>query len=710
MSGSQSNIRLRPNVVSFQRFLSDLRGFERALSWEELHQYLSLFWVNRASEVLANLTTAQLAEREQFQDLGHRLPDAYLSACNAHRFLLLPNMDGKDGAAHTSPVTEKPVEQPEVSVAAVAVGMSQQDRVVLAPLSAKQLVIAPPGTGKTHAVVQRLAHLAAPGQFCGDLTPVLMVSFSRAAAAELTQRLALEMTRRSGAIYQLPRISTLDSFSGVLLAELLQERNEGGYDASIRSLARILEGAEGKPLQQRAAALIRQRIRLVVVDEVQDVVGVRARLVRDVIAALEGAEHGVLLLGDLRQAIYGFALRDAPHDEQSLDPFWLIREVRRMYSDLEEIGFTEQYRFSPSCQGLMTRLQAAMDDPLGRSLPGERPDRALLREVLGEIPGLDDPLQLAGEDARRNRVAILARSNQEVARLEVACRDVLARFGRTVRAVRRSEGGGYPGWVGRVLGAPTAPPRYTAEGFLRAYAEQVGGDRHEAGERLGWLLTACRLQREAFNRDEVIKSIRDNPDVPSDLREQPRPGEVWVSTIHQAKGREFDAVVVADVDRLLSSGDDPEDCRLAYVAVTRARREVSRCAGGYWLPPVFDWALEHFDTAQLNASAMADMSGWHRAQEDLWRAYRGTGRMVLRYRGGGHFVLEPEAFGGVVLALSEAFTTAFLHHAAHTLRVNAPLDAHYSVRITDLRTYTTASDRTPVILLPELSGQIERIG
>jgi hypothetical protein len=709
MNGRQSNIRVRPNVVSFQRFLSDITGFERALSWEELNQYLNLFWVNRAGEVLASLTAAQRAEREQFMDLDHRLPDAYHSVCTAHRFLLLPKMDGKAGAP-TPPVVEKPVEQPGVPVSSIPVEMRQQDRVILAPLSAKQLVLAPPGTGKTHTVVQRLAHLAAPNQFCGDLTPVLMVSFSRAAAAELTQRLALEMTRRSGAIYQLPRVSTLDSFSGVLLAELLQERNEGGYDASIRTLAQILEGVKGEALQQRAAALIRQRIRLVVVDEVQDVVGVRARLVRDVIAAMEGTEHGVLLLGDLRQAIYGFALRDCPFDEQAMDPFWLIREVRRMYTDLEEIGFTEQYRFSPSCQGLMTRLRAAMDDPLGRSLPGERPDRALLREILGEVPGLDDPLQLAGEDARRNRVAILARSNQEVTRLEVACRDVLARFGRTVRAVRRSEGGGYPGWVGRVLGATTAPPRYTAEGFLRAYAERVGGDRQEATERLGWLLTACRLQREAFNRDEVIESIRGNPDVPSDLREQPRPGDVWVSTIHQAKGREFDTVVVAGMDRLLSSGDDPEDCRLAYVAVTRARREGYRCTGAYWLPPVFDWAPDQFDTSQLNAGALADRSGWHQAQEDLWRAYRGTGRMVLRHRGGGRFVLEPEAFGGVVLTLSEAFATSFLHHAANTLRVNAPLDAHYSVQITDLRTYTTTSAQTPVILLPELSGRIERIG
>lgn len=710
MSEVNSNVRVRTNVVSFDNFLSDIARFQRGLSWEELHQYLHLFWVNRSDEVLGSLTPAQRVERDQFMDPGRRLPDPYLAVCDSHRFLLLPRTRNPEPVSTKQGGKDPGAEQPAVAVQVVTSVANPQERVILAALNSKQLVLAPPGTGKTHTVVQRLAHLASSDHLKGDLTPVLMVTFSRAAAAELNQRLALEITRRAGTIYQFPRISTLDSFTGQLLSQILTQRNDEGYDANIRHLARILEGLEGDSLQQRAAELIRQRIRLVVVDEVQDVVGVRARLVRNLFRVLQEVEHGTLLLGDLRQAIYGFALERSAADEKSLDPFWLIREVRGLYGDLEQISFLEQYRFSPSCQRLMTQLQAAMDDPTERFLPGEQPSPVLLREVLSGLPSLEDPLQLAGKDSGERRVAVLARSNDEVRRLEVACREVLSRPGRTVRVVARSEGRGYPGWVGRVFGAPDAPARYTAEGFLQAFAVRVGGERRVADECLDWLVTACSLQRNAFTAAEVIDTLRRNPDVPGDLREQPQPGEVWISTIHQAKGREFDCVVIADVARLLASAAaDPESCRLAYVAATRARREVYRCAGSYWLPRVFDWSPAHFDANPTNPSPQPREPG-QRAHEALWRAFRGTGRMVIRHRGDELFVLEPEAFDGACLTLSRDFSTAFLSHATGVLRATSPLSSEYSVQITDLRTHATGFDDDPVVLLPELSGKIERIG
>jgi hypothetical protein len=717
MIGVQSNTRVRINVVSLDRYLADPFDMQRSLIWEELHQFLRLCWVLRKEEVMANLTPAQLAERQQFEDLRIRLPDPYASVCDAHRFLLAPVQPSLDGRpVEAEPVREGPVAQPEAPAKVRPTSVNPQDRITLAPLTARQLVIAPPGTGKTHTVVQRLVHLAGSGHLRGDLTPVLIVSFSRAAAAELSQRLALEIVRREGAVYQQPRISTLDSFSGSLLSLVLPGRKTEGYDESIRLLAGVLEGREGAAVRDQAAQLVRQRIRLVVVDEVQDVVGVRARLVSALLRALSGTEHGLLILGDLRQAIYGFQLRKPPAppaEEQPMDAFWLIREVAELYADLERTSFTEQHRFSPSCQRLMTRLQGAMDDPTGTALPGERPDRTMLRELLEELPALEDPLELANEGAQRERVAILARSNHEVRQLEVGCSGVLQRFGRNVRVVGRSEGRGYPGWIGRVFGGPNAPVRFTREGFLHAYATRVSGDAREAEERLDWLVTAFRIRSDGFLRQEVVDGIERNPDVPTDLREQPRPGEVWISTVHQAKGREFDRVVIANLDRLLGpSGTDPEDCRLAYVAATRARRENYRCAGSYWLPTVFEWELASFDRAVLGDPArLGGEPSWHRAQDELWRAFRGLGRLRLHHAGDGVFALEAEATGGVtVLRLTPEFTTGFTRFARGHLRVDDPLVCEYAVRITDLRTVFTGHPAVPLALLPELSGRIERMG
>jgi hypothetical protein len=715
MTRVQSNTRVRINVYSLDRFLAeDLTAFRSALSWEELRQYQQLFWDLRKIEVMASLTPSQLAERQQLWDLGIHLPDPYNSVCDVHRFLLPPVQPSQDERP-AEPDPEGPVAQPEAPAQVRPTFVNPQDRITLAPLTARQMVIAPPGTGKTHTVIQRLVHLAGPEHLRGDLTPVLIVSFSRAAAAELSQRLALEIVRREGAVYQQPRISTLDSFAGTVLSLVLPGRRTEGYDASIRLLARVLEGQEGITVRDQAAQLVRQRIRVVVVDEVQDVVGVRARLVRALFQALAGKEHGVLILGDLRQAIYGFQLRKTPppsQEEQSMDAFWLIREVKGLYGDLERITFSEQHRFSPSCQRLMTRLQAAMDDPAGKMLPGEQPDRAMLRELLEELPALEDPVELANDDRRRERVSILARTNKEVRQLEVGCSGILQRFGGNVRVVGRAEGRGYPGWIGRVFGGPNAPVRFTREGFLHSHATRISRDAREAEERLDWLVTAFGIRKEGFLRQEIIEGIKRNPDVPTDLREQPRAGEVWISTIHQAKGREFDTVVIANLDRLLNPrGTDPEDCRLAYVAATRARRNVYRCAGSYWLPTVFEWDFEWIDWASLpGPSGPGEEQSWHQAQEEIWRAFRGIGRLRLHHAGHEVFGLEAEAAGGAsVLKLTQEFTRAFVRFARERLRVDDPFVCEYAVRITDLRTFVTGHPAVPLVLLPELSGKIERM-
>ncbi|MCY2966821.1 MAG: UvrD-helicase domain-containing protein [Planctomycetota bacterium] len=715
MTDIQSNVRIRINVVSFDDFIGDVTAFQRSLSWEELHQYVWLYWMNRETEVMASLTPSQRAERKQFEDFRIRLVDPYSRICDQYRFLLRPVRPVMDeGAAQREQVPEASVIQPNDPTESRPTSVNIQDRVTLAPLTARQLVIAPPGTGKTHTVIQRLVHLAGPDLLCGDLTPVLIVSFSRAAAAELCQRLALETMRRQGAIYQQPRISTLDSFAGSVLSFVLPGRMTEGYDENIRLLAAVLEGQEGITIRDQVVQLVRQRIRVVVVDEVQDIVGVRARLVCDLLAALAGTEHGVLMLGDLRQAIYGFQLRDSAipwQEEQSMDAYWLIRKVAGLYEDLEKISFSQQYRFSPSCQRLMARLEAAMDDPVGKMLPGEQPDRAVLRECLEELPVLEDPIELANEDAKRERIAILARTNREVRKLEVGCSQILQRFGRKLRVVGRAAGRGYPGWIGRVFGGANPPGRFTREGFLHAYATRVSGDAREAEERLEWLVTAFGINKDGFPQQEITDGIKRNPDVPTDLREQPRPGEIWISTIHQAKGREFDTVVIANLNQILGNhGTDPEECRVAYVAATRARRNVYRCAGRYWLPTIFDWEFKWFDRIRMCDPSHLDEQSWHQAQDELWRAFRGLGRLRMHHTGNGEFGLEAEAAGGkTILKLPPEFTHSFLRFARERLRIDAPLDCEYTVRITDLRTVATGNQTVPLILLPELSGRIERI-
>ena len=53
--------------------------------------------------------------------------------------------------------------------------------------------------------------------------------------------------------------------------------------------------------------------------------------------------------------------------------------------------------------------------------------------------------------------------------------------------------------------------------------------------------------------------------------DQPEKGKIWVSTIHAAKGLEWDAVWLAGLDEDAFKAKRPEDQCLAFVGVTRAR-------------------------------------------------------------------------------------------------------------------------------------------
>lgn len=103
------------------------------------------------------------------------------------------------------------------------------------------LVVAPPGTGKTHVLVERLAWLAANGYMENALAESLVLSFTRSAVGELTLRLK-DKAQKTGC-KQLPycRVSTFDAFATELINKDLQrEQLERGYENRIRQFTSLL--------------------------------------------------------------------------------------------------------------------------------------------------------------------------------------------------------------------------------------------------------------------------------------------------------------------------------------------------------------------------------------------------------------------------------------------------------------------------------------
>ncbi|HEV2361595.1 MAG TPA: UvrD-helicase domain-containing protein, partial [Acidimicrobiales bacterium] len=267
----------------------------------------------------------------------------------------------------------------------------EQNLVAAAAFDARILVTAGPGTGKTFTLVARLLHLIdeeglAPG------AEILVLSFSRAAVREVRRRVA----GHGSASYV--RAMTFDSFATRLLAEVEPEGTwqQCSFDPRIeRATAAIRDGKADGSLED---------VRHIVIDEAQDLVGVRA----DLVAALLSRNVGFTVFGDPAQGIYDFQLSDP--ELRRLGSALLYRWIRDNCHGLVERSLTINFRArSESAKSALA---------FGALLNSRDPDFAVIRRgletALMSATTLGD-VDAAASALRRTdvRTAILCRTNGE---------------------------------------------------------------------------------------------------------------------------------------------------------------------------------------------------------------------------------------------------------------------------------------------------------
>lgn len=184
-------------------------------------------------------------------------------------------------------------------------------------------VLAGPGTGKTTTLAGKVAWMA---DVLGmEPESLLVLSFTRKAVAEIRGKVAgLTDVETAKAIND--RVRTFDSWCTKLLEGpmgMTKEQLRGmRYASRIEEvIQRLIDDAS--PLAG---------LRHVVVDEYQDLVGVRADLVLQLVDSLPGG-CGVTLLGDPCQAIYDYQVRGT--GERDYAGFRLANQRQPGFSDLE---------------------------------------------------------------------------------------------------------------------------------------------------------------------------------------------------------------------------------------------------------------------------------------------------------------------------------------------------------------------------------------
>ncbi|MGW5419378.1 UvrD-helicase domain-containing protein [Streptomyces sp. NPDC003943] len=443
----------------------------------------------------------------------------------------------------------------------------EQRAVVEQPWDARVLVTAGAGAGKTHTLVRRLDAL------CGHEDPeealeaaeILVLTFSRAAARELRERIA-----RHGDRARRVRAQTFDSWAYGLLTQAHPDGDWGtvGFEARILAAAQAIE----KGALETGDAIPPAHV---VIDEVQDLLGSRRELVETLLDRYQGS-CGFTVVGDAAQTVYGFQIDDLAERTDETGRFfdWL----RGSYlDDLVELHLTRNFRaVTPEAGAALAqgpRLQQIPDPEQAARLYEELRD--LLLEPANGLGELTDPLPLDGLRRLPDTCAILTRDNRQA----LAVSELLHEHGIPHHLRRPLEQHPVPYWVAELL-RRTEANALTEERF-RGLLEEIPLP-YEANATTLWTVlrrVARGTGRNVLDLERLRRSVADGrfPDDAAD----PETARIVVSTVHRAKGLEFDRVIlltpptVAELRKLHKDELDlPAEARALYVAMTRARQDL----------------------------------------------------------------------------------------------------------------------------------------
>jgi DNA helicase-2/ATP-dependent DNA helicase PcrA len=340
--------------------------------------------------------------------------------------------------------------------------------------------------------------------------PVLVLSFTRAVVGELRRRAA-----EAGA----PVVaSTIDAYAGQVLRRAGRE-SAGSFDATVRLAAAIVT-------EEPEFVVVPNHI---LVDEVQDLVGPRLDFV---LALLRRASEGFSLFGDPRQAIYAFESDDR-------DVFEVIEET---FPEVENEALTVIHR------GKVARL-------LARDRNADGP--SLLRDAAAMTSVRQAALALRSS---KSSTVLLTRTNGEA----LVMSDFLAAAGTTTTTRQGATARLPPVWLTNFA---SADPRTTwNRRQVQAIAESLD-DAPPPAET--W-----RVLRRIAPRDSGVglQELRRAASEPSRFDDFASP-DGRISTIHRAKGLEWDTVIVLRPEARTGE-TEAEEQRVVFVAATRAREEL----------------------------------------------------------------------------------------------------------------------------------------
>ena len=405
---------------------------------------------------------------------------------------------------------------------------SKQREIIDDKLSKYIVVAAGPGSGKTRVLVHKLASLLLMEDVKHE--QLLMLTFSRAAATEFKKRL-IELV---GGAAHFVDIKTFHSYSFDLIG-----RN-GSLEEADRVVQRAAEMIENGEVEESKIAKS-----VLVIDEAQDMSADDFRLVKALMQQNE--EIRVIAVGDDDQNIYAFRGSDSAHlksliTDYQATPYELNDNYR---SDQAIVDYANHF-----VRQITNRMKQTPIVAVSKNLG------SVLQSSEFEIKG-------------SGTTAVLTVTNEQT--LQVA--HLLRQQGKHIRLIQATDGF-----------------RFVNLAEVRYFFKQLGKSEDGSISTEQWN-EAKRRTEEVYSTSKCLDILRQffsdfevthKSYYRSDLREfalesciedfiDAEGNTVFVSTIHKAKGREFDNVhlLLGGIQRM-----DSDMMRAIYVGITRAKHNL----------------------------------------------------------------------------------------------------------------------------------------
>lgn len=427
----------------------------------------------------------------------------------------------------------------------------RQQEVIEAASHARLVVEAGPGSGKTWVACQRVAHLIATGV---PPSRIVMISFTRTAISELRSRIG-SFLPDPAAVSELA-LWTLDSLAWRLRTGFGGSEDgipAAGYEAGIEDAVAMFTADP--------AALVGfiRRIEHLVLDEAQDFVGIRRRLVLQLLSAM-AAGSGVTIFTDSAQAIYGW---EEPGDETSS-----VSQALLELKGFHEISLDEDHRTrTPRLKFLFAAARRLLlrEEDLSPEEQYLQVRELIERNADGVLPAIRE------QDFSSPSTLVLFRSRGALMSAATDLWSVGADFGLRMSGRRAA----LQPWLARLLSGAEGQELSKAEHDLiwnEIWPQPLGIDQERAWQALTRITGAGKVVDLGRLRIRIAASV---PPLELALPEYGGRGAV-LSTIHGAKGREADHVrlMLPRIPGGLSRTRWDEEARVLFVGATRARRSL----------------------------------------------------------------------------------------------------------------------------------------